>query len=209
MPLSHRIAKAFAAHQPATMQRIPGRSNDRAAGVLVPLIVDPEPCIVLTLRAAGLRQHASEVSFPGGKPDIGDESLQHTALREANEELGLHHVQVLGQLTPVPVFTSEFFLTPFVGLISQVPEIGSPHEVAKVLQLRVLDVLQADFIDAIAFDVLGDTWLSPVFHADGYRVYGATAYVLFEVLTVLAEVLQVALPERRVGRYSWESVRYR
>ena len=77
------------------------------AAVLVPLFLAgdlPEPHVVLTLRRADLRRHAGEISFPGGRKDAEDRDLTETALREAEEEIGLPRAdaRVLAMLPPPP-----------------------------------------------------------------------------------------------------------
>ncbi len=99
------------------------------AAVLMPFVDQPEPELILTVRAQGLSTHAGQVAFPGGKRDPEDPDLKTTALRESHEEVGLPHhlVEVVGQLSPIP---SRFGIkvTPFVGLVrpgfSLVPEPG-------------------------------------------------------------------------------------
>jgi 8-oxo-dGTP pyrophosphatase MutT (NUDIX family) len=113
--------------------------------VLVPLFLDggEEPHVVLTRRRADLRRHAGEISFPGGRHDPEDSDLRETALREAEEEIGLARaeVSVLGELPPVSTFVTGYLIHPFVGLIpvGRSP-IGrrwraSPGEVDAVLEL--------------------------------------------------------------------------
>jgi 8-oxo-dGTP pyrophosphatase MutT (NUDIX family) len=92
--------------------------NKRAA-VLVPLIlVENQLHILLTLRSRHLRSHAGEVCFPGGKVDETDPSLIHTALREADEEVGLpaELVEIIGMLEP-GLSRSNILVTPVMSLI--------------------------------------------------------------------------------------------
>jgi 8-oxo-dGTP pyrophosphatase MutT (NUDIX family) len=72
----------------------------RPAAVLVPIVDHPEPTVLLTQRAQHLPDHPGQISFPGGKIDKSDESPLHSALREAEEEIGLDraHVEPLGYL---------------------------------------------------------------------------------------------------------------
>eukprot|EP00927_Polykrikos_kofoidii_P025647 TRINITY_DN23000_c0_g1_i1.p1 TRINITY_DN23000_c0_g1~~TRINITY_DN23000_c0_g1_i1.p1 ORF type:complete len:257 (+),score=35.20 TRINITY_DN23000_c0_g1_i1:46-771(+) len=83
----------------------PGVARGGGASVLVPLCIDAQDraAVLLTVRSAGLRSHAGEICFPGGRADLGDTDLASTALREANEELGLARadVRLLGELRPV------------------------------------------------------------------------------------------------------------
>ena len=101
--------------------RVEPRFSDRqpsAASVLVGLVTHDRPTVLLTQRTHGLSSHAGQVAFPGGKSDANDKDAVATALREAQEEVGLHphHVQVLGSL---PNYTtgSGFVVTPVVALL--------------------------------------------------------------------------------------------
>lgn len=110
----------------------------RPAAVLIPLVWRPEsPGIVLTRRESGLRHHAGQISFPGGKLEPDDPSPRAAALREAHEEIGLapQQVQVVGEL-PEYVTVTGFLVTPVVGLIAPPldlrPQAG---EVAEIFEL--------------------------------------------------------------------------
>lgn len=104
--------------EPSLVQRAP-----QAAAVLVPIVMRGEkgqdPHLLLTQRAQHLSSHAGQIAFPGGKVDPDDVSLEHAALREAEEEVGLtaEFVEVLGQL-PSYVTGTAFHITPVVALIS-------------------------------------------------------------------------------------------
>jgi 8-oxo-dGTP pyrophosphatase MutT (NUDIX family) len=114
------------------------------AAVLVPLYLDGgELHAVFTKRREGLRRHPGEISFPGGRHDEGERDLQATALREAEEEIGLppDAVEIVGALQPTPTFATGYAIYPFVGLI----EPGrswtlSANEVAEVLELSLREL---------------------------------------------------------------------
>jgi 8-oxo-dGTP pyrophosphatase MutT (NUDIX family) len=114
------------------------------AGVLVPLYCDGGRLhAVLTRRREDLRRHPGEISFPGGRRDDSDPDLLATALREAEEEIGLapSAVRVLGALQPTPTIATGYAIYPFVGLI--VPGMTwrlSAREVAAVLELALDDL---------------------------------------------------------------------
>jgi 8-oxo-dGTP pyrophosphatase MutT (NUDIX family) len=119
-----------------------GRTN---AGVLVPLYMDSGRLhVVFTRRRDDMRRHPGEISFPGGRHDDTDADLLATALREAEEEIGLAPaaVQVLGALQPTPTIATGYAIYPFVGLIEPGLEwTMSAREVAEVLELTVGDLL--------------------------------------------------------------------
>jgi 8-oxo-dGTP pyrophosphatase MutT (NUDIX family) len=104
--------------EPSFSSRTPAK-----AAVLIPIVMRgidaAEPTILLTRRAAHMSTHSGQIAFPGGKVDPEDADMQATALREAQEEVGLHprHVQVLGEL-PLYVTGTAFWVTPVVALIT-------------------------------------------------------------------------------------------
>jgi 8-oxo-dGTP pyrophosphatase MutT (NUDIX family) len=109
----------------------------RPAAVLVPIVMREEPTILLTERASGLRTHSGQIAFPGGKMDPTDPSPLATALREAEEEIGLErrHVRPLGYLDPY-LSSSNFFVVPAVALVSPAHELAlNPAEVADVFEV--------------------------------------------------------------------------
>src|SRR5579859_4110949 len=99
----------------------------RAAAVLAPIYaVEGRPQLIFTLRSADLSSHRGEISFPGGSRDPDDRSLEQTALRETEEELGLDpaRVAVLGPLPAVFAAVSNFVITPYVGWLGEgLPEL--------------------------------------------------------------------------------------
>ena len=117
------------------------------AAVLVPMHGWPDnPGLVFTERRSDLSRHAGEVSFPGGRRDEGEELLD-TALREAEEEIGLsrERVKVVGALPPIGTFVTNYKVHPFVGLIDEGLRFEpNPAEVESVL-VASLDDLAAGF----------------------------------------------------------------
>jgi 8-oxo-dGTP pyrophosphatase MutT (NUDIX family) len=114
------------------------------AAVLVPLfLADGGLHAVLTRRRDDLRRHAGEISFPGGRQDDGDGDLRVTALREAQEEIGLppSAVELVGALQPTPTIATNYAVYPFVGLIEPGHRwTPSAAEVAEVLELPLAEL---------------------------------------------------------------------
>ncbi len=160
------------------------------AAVLVPLFVaDGHLHVVLTRRREDLRRHGGEISFPGGRADPG-ETLVQTALREAEEEIGLDPagVELLGALTPTPTVVTGYAVYPFVGLV----DAGrawrlSPREVDEVLELRVAD-LRAGFGRQRLLR-RGVAFRTDVYVVGDALIWGATARMLGDLLARLAEAL--------------------
>lgn len=140
------IAERLAAAQ-ALSDWIPGDAPDLAhqrqgrlipAAVLIPLVQRPQGLtVLLTQRTAHLNDHAGQISFPGGRADPGDTSPEMTALREAEEEVGLprHQVRILGRLVDYHTVTG-FAVTPVVGyIVPPFPINPDPFEVAEVFEV--------------------------------------------------------------------------
>jgi 8-oxo-dGTP pyrophosphatase MutT (NUDIX family) len=120
-----------------TLEKKYAQRTPMHASVLVPIILRERPTVLLTQRTAHLSTHSGQIAFPGGKVDADDADAAATALREAQEEVGLdpQFVQVLGNL-PVYVTGSSFIITPVVALVQTGFELmPNPHEVADVFEV--------------------------------------------------------------------------
>ena len=149
------------------------------AAVLVPMHGWPDnPGLVFTERRSDLNRHAGEISFPGGRRDGGEELIE-TALREAEEEIGLarDNVELVGALPPVGTFVTNYKISPFVGLIEGGMRFEpNPTEVESVL-IASLDDLTAGYekrrLVRRGVPIKTDTYLI----ADKL-IWGATARIL-------------------------------
>jgi 8-oxo-dGTP pyrophosphatase MutT (NUDIX family) len=162
------------------------------AAVLVALFVageGAEPNVVLTRRRAELRRHAGEISFPGGRRDAADVSLAETALREAEEEIGLRRGQVslLGELPPTSTLATNYVIHPFVAAIpAGVAWQLSAKEVDAVLELPVTELRAGRTRTRI--ERRGITFETDAYVVAEHLVWGATARILEQLL----ERLQVS-----------------
>jgi 8-oxo-dGTP pyrophosphatase MutT (NUDIX family) len=157
------------------------------AAVLIPLYLERgELVAVFTERRADLKRHAGEISFPGGAQDEG-ESLRETALREAQEEIGLApaDVELVGALPPVGTFVTGYRVFPFVGLIrSGHTWIPQETEVARVLELSLPDLARGHEMKRLIRK--GVPIKTPTYTVDGHLVWGATGRIVQELLRRLS-----------------------
>lgn len=207
-PSRSAVAACLARHRPGRHPALPSRTNHLEAGVLVPLVWgEAGPDVLLTVRAAGLRRNPGQVCFPGGRPEASDPDLEATARREAREELGIEAGPLLGRLSSIPLYTSDFRLEPFVAEVEDGPLRPSPGEVARVLRTPLAALLARPRIDAVPFHLPdGRDLLSPVFALEGTLVVGATAHALLELLEVVAPAFGRATPPLVPGRYGVSDV---
>jgi 8-oxo-dGTP pyrophosphatase MutT (NUDIX family) len=142
---------------------------------------------VLTVRSDALGRHGGQVSLPGGVIDPG-ETFEQAALREAHEEVGLaqDHVRVLGSLTPLDIPVSGFRLHPIVGASETRPRLTpADGEVARILEIDLDELLAPDCVGYRRRTGDGVDLTIPGFHVQGVEIWGATAMVLAECLSLL------------------------
>ncbi len=173
-------------------------SRARAAGVVLPLALGPEPRIYLMIRGSDLTDHAGEVCFPGGKPEVSDLDLRATAARELEEEVAVRGDQFewAGELSPCPVITGRYLIHPFVAVLQEgaTPRPAST-EVARIVSLPLLPLLTGEsptFAVKRSWDGVEIT--APHFPVEGNVLYGASAYIFYELLARLALELEHDLP---------------
>src|SRR5687767_6449181 len=159
-----------------------------AAALLLIYPGDHGVAIPLTVRASTLTRHAGQISLPGGATDPG-ETLAEAALREASEEIGIDPatVRVLGELTPVHVLVSGFTLHPVVGVTDVRPPFqAAPGEVDEILEVRLEHLRDVSRIRTGQQVREGIAIEYPYFDLSGHHVWGATAMILGEFITLLA-----------------------
>ena len=167
----------------------PGFSIERirhAAGLLLLFPVNQEPHLVLTERAATLDRHGGQVSLPGGVIEAG-ETFEEAALREAREEVGLAAgVTVLGVLSPIDIPVSGFRLHPVVAAADERPDLQPfDGEVARIVEPPLADLMDPARIAWRTMMREQGSLEFPVFLAEGVEIWGATAMVLAELLTLV------------------------
>lgn len=155
----------------------------RTAAVLVPMLDLPKPEIVLTRRADHLPQHPGQVSFPGGAAEQGDSSAVQTALREAQEEIGLQpeSARPIGFLDRMDTI-SDYRVLPVVALITP-PVIWVPDasEVAEVFTVPLDVVLDTERYESRVVERHGQQFTIHTLRWEGHTIWGATAAMLLNL----------------------------
>ncbi|HEX4507355.1 MAG TPA: CoA pyrophosphatase [Alphaproteobacteria bacterium] len=161
----------------------------RAAAVLVPLVDRPQGfSILLTQRTEHLKQHAGQIAFPGGRVEDGDADAVATALREAEEEVGLvrTYVEPVGRLDRYVTRTG-FTVTPVVALIE--PEFTlklDPNEVGDAFEVPLDFILDPGNRQTESYDFQGVTRYFYVFRYEQRNIWGATAGMLVNLAEIFA-----------------------
>lgn len=162
--------------------------DTRPAAVLIPFVESPHGWeIVFTKRRDDLTNHPGQVSFPGGKTDEGETSLE-AALREAHEELGIEssEVEILGRLPQVFTIVSGFTVIPWVGRVTTTGFVPSDAEIDEVFQVPLEEVRAERTQRTQHFIRAGEMFGSPAFDVPGHIIWGATARILADLLELLA-----------------------
>ncbi len=166
----------------------------RPAAVLVPLYLDGgEWHVLFTQRTELVETHKGQVSFPGGRVDPGDTSRVDTALREAEEEIGLRRedVSVLGQLDELLTVT-QYHITPIVGLFPWPYQfVLSTAELSEVFGAPLAWLADPDNLEVQMREPIVPGRKIPVYylHYQGYTIWGATARMLLNLIEVARPML--------------------
>jgi len=173
--------------------KLQDKSKARNGGVLILLYLD-EGKIMLPLmkRPEYDGVHGGQVSFPGGKKETGDKDLIETALREANEEIGvdISKVTVIGTLSKFYLSASNFNVLPVVGFVDGKPNfVPEPVEVEQILETELKHLQKAATKKETELLIRNTYKLkTPYFDVQGHVVWGATAMMLSELLAVVEEI---------------------
>ena len=149
------------------------------------------PHITLIQRPEYDGTHSGQIAFPGGKVEESDRDIIHTALREANEEVGvvMEHVNVLGRLTDVYIPVSNFLVSPVLGTIDYTPNfIPEPAEVADIIEMNISYLKETEELFPQKLKLSSGVRIEvPTFQYQQKTIWGATALMLNELRWVLKE----------------------
>ena len=168
----------------------PAAADARLAAVLVLAYWHETNWFVPTIvRTQGMRDHAGQIALPGGAVDPGETPIQ-TALRELEEELGAgpDAIDVLGELTPLYVFNSNFQVQPFLGLCASRPHFQpSAAEVAELIEIPLPVLREAENHGAHEIRRRGVVFSAPHIQIGQHRIWGATAMILAEFMALMSQ----------------------
>lgn len=135
--------------------------------------------------------HSGQIALPGGKYDPEDLDFQTTALREAEEEIGINaaEVKILGKLTHLFIPVSNFLIYPYVGYMEEKPHMKpEPREVADIIAAEIKVLFDPKSFKQRIINVRSQRLQAPCFDYHGHVVWGATAMILAELYEVVADL---------------------
>lgn len=164
----------------------PANDDFRDNSVLVPVIAWGDKLEVLfTLRTKSIN-HGGQLSFPGGGKE-GDETIEETALREAQEEIGLdpQHAEIIGRLTPLYVGHSDNMVTPVVAIITQRQEFTrNPNEVDEIITVPLKDFMTNEHLMTEEWQLRDMPYKVAYWDIHHVPLWGATAMIMSEFVEV-------------------------
>ena len=162
------------------------------SGVLLTLFPDNGELFTCFIRRPEtMKNHAGQISFPGGRQEKQDPDLIATALRESQEEVGLipSEIDILGRLSPLYVPVSNFFISPVVGWSDSKPGFQINHnEVDDLILVPVNELLAPDAIQTTTIETNQGSREVPCFRFNGHIIWGATAMIFSEFREILKKM---------------------
>ena len=198
--LPGKVAHVKMAPQPLDIRRFTTAFSEppKKSGVLLLFYPDQgEVYFPLIKRPQYPGVHSGQVGFPGGKMEPSDPDILFTALREAEEEIGINasKVEVLGRLTDLYIPTSNFLVSPVVGFIQEKPSfVPEQREVARIIATEVISLFHPEVRKQTKLAVGGGMYLdTPYFEVEEEVVWGATAMILSEFIQVLDQKSELGM----------------
>lgn len=170
----------------------PAHDDFRNSSVLVPLVAwKSELEILLTLRTQDIN-HGGQLSFPGGGKE-GDETIFETALRESQEEIGLHKdgVNIVGTLTSLYVGHSDNMVTPVVAFLNEEQKFTpNPNEVDEIISIPLDQLMEEKNLVYEEWVLRGTPYRVPFWNIHRVPLWGATAMMMSELVDLYQDFLQ-------------------
>jgi 8-oxo-dGTP pyrophosphatase MutT (NUDIX family) len=170
--------------------------------LLYPGKYKPQPSLVVTLRPTYDGVHSGQISLPGGRFEVTDDDLMHTAIRETHEEIGMDPTQItiIGKLTKLFIPPSNYMVQPFVGYTSHLPLFSrQPEEVEMIIEIPLFELLNENNIVQKEITTRGFQISAPAFIIDGTTIWGATAMILSEFKEILQKTMSGIKEDDLVG----------
>lgn len=180
MASSDRVKKSF--------PKVPGKNARKSAVLILLYPYKGSVHTVFMQRPEYNGIHSGQISFPGGKVELSDENIIQTAIREANEETGVNRetISVIDKLTPLFIPVSNTLVTPVVGWTIKKPVFRhQPEEVVFLIEAEIKRLLDHSVIKIKPFEIKGDMIDIKYFDYEGHVIWGATAMILNELLTLI------------------------
>jgi 8-oxo-dGTP pyrophosphatase MutT (NUDIX family) len=144
--------------------------------------------VPLILRPPYDGMHGGQMAFPGGRSEKSDENLIRTALREAQEEIGIlpRDVHIIGQLTELYIPVSNFMVQPVIGFSLTKPTFyPDPREVEKIIEINFDEMADPKTISIEALNIKGVEVNAKLYNLQNHKIWGATAMMIAELLMIV------------------------
>lgn len=182
---------AHAVMQATSKLRLTFKPNARTRKSAVLILFYPfkgEIYFPVILRPAYDGVHSGQIAFPGGSYELTDENLVRTALREAQEEIGLRltDVRILGILSELFIPPSNFHVLPVVAAMPYRPDFfPDPREVEQVFEIKLDEITNKAIVGSSELSLRGEVVTAPHYEIMNYKIWGATAMMISELITVI------------------------
>jgi 8-oxo-dGTP pyrophosphatase MutT (NUDIX family) len=189
--LSHQKMMSYS--RPTAAEAFNHKIPPRKSGVLLLLYPKGDEMHTVFIKRPSYKGvHSAQISFPGGRHEPEDSDLEETALREAEEEVGVkrNDVRIIGQLSELYIPPSNFLVYPSVGLIDYEPQfVPQEREVDQIIESSLQTIIREETIEEreIFIKNYNRHITAPTFQVEGHTIWGATAMILAEFKDLIVD----------------------